>query len=231
MPVAEGTPPDRPGHESAAGKIAAGAAPRVMPRLIASPLTLAFLALAVGTFVLAGLQLSWISPPRARRRGAGHHGARVPAAGGQQHLRLLGPRSDRRHQGRAGLPSCALGLLLIGSATALLVPASVGAASKPLASAVITGVALRFYLTGGYELSAAPAWKTAGSVPYCRRCGGEGPARPSAAPPPTSCPASTRKQGCVNSYDHGCSNFKTLWPRSWLRWHFDLAGVRKAGGP
>ena len=33
-----------------------------MLRPIASPLTLAFLALAVGTFILAGLQLSWIPP-------------------------------------------------------------------------------------------------------------------------------------------------------------------------
>jgi hypothetical protein len=33
---------------------------RMVLRPIASPLTLAFLALAVGTFILAGLQLSWI---------------------------------------------------------------------------------------------------------------------------------------------------------------------------
>lgn len=38
----------------------AEAASSVTLRLIASPLTLAFLALAVGTFLLAALQLSWI---------------------------------------------------------------------------------------------------------------------------------------------------------------------------
>ncbi|HWG63235.1 MAG TPA: hypothetical protein VG253_16170, partial [Streptosporangiaceae bacterium] len=66
--------------------------------------------------------------------------------------------------GRPGHTSGALGLLLIGAATALLVPATVGAAGKPLASLVITGVAIRFYLTGGYELSSASGWKYASAA-------------------------------------------------------------------
>jgi hypothetical protein len=66
--------------------------------------------------------------------------------------------------GRPGQTSGALGLLLIGAATALLMPATVGAASKPLASLVITGVALRYFLTGGYELSSASVWKYAAAA-------------------------------------------------------------------
>jgi hypothetical protein len=44
-------------------------AARIVLRPIASPLTLAFLALAVGTFTVAGIELSWI--PAAQDRFAG----------------------------------------------------------------------------------------------------------------------------------------------------------------
>ena len=63
-----------------------------------------------------------------------------------------------------GHTSGALGLLLIGAATTLLVPATVGAATKPLASLVIAGVALRFFLTAAYELSSAASWKYAAAA-------------------------------------------------------------------
>jgi hypothetical protein len=153
----------------------------VVLRPIASPLTLAFLALAVGTFILAGLQLSWVpvaesadiglalvvfvSPLQAVSSVFGFL-ARDSIAGTGTGLLSASwlAIGVLTFTGRPGQTSGALGLLLIGAATALLVPATVGAASKPLASLVITAVALRFYLTGGYELSATPAWKDAAAA-------------------------------------------------------------------
>jgi succinate-acetate transporter protein len=45
----------------------AGAGVRIALRPIANPLPLGFLALAVGTLVLAGLQLEWIDPSEQRQ--------------------------------------------------------------------------------------------------------------------------------------------------------------------
>ena len=46
----------------------------------------------------------------------------------------------------------------------LLVPAIVGAASKPLASLVMMGTSLRFFLTAAYQLSGSAAWKSAAAA-------------------------------------------------------------------
>lgn len=152
-----------------------------MPRPIASPLSLAFLALAIGTFVLAGLQLSWIAAaesaavglilmafvfPLQAISGAFGFAARDSIAGTGSGLlsctwRSIGVVTCTSSPGQV---SGALRLLLIGSATALLVPAAMGLASKPLASMVITGVALRCCLTAGYELTAASALKYAAAT-------------------------------------------------------------------
>ena len=156
-------------------------ASRVILRPIASPLTLAFLALAVGTFILAGLQLSWIPPGESTDIGLALIVFVFPLQALSSVFGFLARDSIAgtgagllsgtwlsigviTFAGRPGLTSGALGLLLIGAATVLLVPATVGAASKPLASLVVTGVALRFYLTGAYELSSAPAWKYAAAA-------------------------------------------------------------------
>ena len=58
-----------------------------------------------------------------------------------------------------GGTSGGLGLLLIGSATALLVPAMAAASSKPLGGAVITMTALRFSCAAAYELAAGSTWR------------------------------------------------------------------------
>jgi hypothetical protein len=157
------------------------AAARVVLRPIASPLTLAFLALAVGTFILAGLQLSWIPAAQSADIGLGLIVFVFPLQAVSSVFGFLA-RDSIAGTGTGllsgtwlaigvvtftsgpGQTSGALGLLLIGAAAALLVPATVGAASKLLASLVITGVALRFFLTGAYELSSASAWKYAAAV-------------------------------------------------------------------
>ena len=159
----------------------AEAASRVTLRPIASPLTLAFLALAVGTFILAGLQLSWIPaaqspdiglvlmvfvfPLQAASSVFGFLARDSIAGTGTGLLSAtwlsVGVVTFTSPPGHTG---GALGLLLIGAATALLVPATAGAATKPLASLVITGVAVRFFLTAAYELSSAASWKYAAAA-------------------------------------------------------------------
>lgn len=159
----------------------AEAASRVTLRPIASPLTLAFLALAVATFILAGLQLSWIPaaqspdiglvlmvfvfPLQAASSVFGFLARESIAGTGTGLLSAtwlsVGVVTFTSPPGHTG---GALGLLLIGAATALLVPATVGTATKPLASLVITGVAVRFFLTAAYELSSAASWKYAAAA-------------------------------------------------------------------
>lgn len=175
-PPAPGPAAQHPGEADEQGYAEAPA--RVVLRPIASPLTLAFLALAVGTFVLAGLQLSWIPVAQSADIGLALVVFVFPLQAVSSVFGFLARDSIAgtgtgllsaswlaigvvTFTGRPGQTSGALGLLLIGAATALLVPATVGAVSKPLASLIITGVALRFYLTGAYELSSASAWKYA----------------------------------------------------------------------
>lgn len=157
------------------------AATRIILRPVASPLTLAFLALAVGTFILAGLQLSWIPITESTDIGLALIVFVFPLQAVSSIFGFLARDSIAgtgtgllsatwlaigvlTFTGKPGQTSGALGLLLIGAAATLLVPATVGAASKPLASLVITGVSLRFFLTGAYELSSASAWKYAAAA-------------------------------------------------------------------
>jgi hypothetical protein len=160
---------------------AAENATRVCLRPMASPLPLGLLALAVATFTLAGLQLSWVSLAQWRDTGLGILAFAVPlqalssvygflardtAAGMGMALQAGGwlAIGATIYGGRAGQTSGALGLLLIGAATALLVPATTAAPTKVLAGVVMALTALRFYLTGAYELSAAAPWKEAAGI-------------------------------------------------------------------
>jgi uncharacterized protein len=154
---------------------------RIVLRPLASPLPVGFLALAVGTFTIAGLQLSWI--PAALSPDAGlavlsfvvplqtvsfilGFLTRDPAASTGMALQAGGWFSIglATYTARPGQASPALGLLLVGAATVLLVPAATAALSKVLASLVMALTALRFYLTGAYELSAAAGWKEAAGI-------------------------------------------------------------------
>ena len=154
---------------------------RVMLRPIASPLPLGFLALAVGTFTIAGVQLSWI--PVAQSPDAGLavltfvvplqmvsfiYGflARDPAASTGMALQAGGWFSIglATYTGRPGQASPALGLVLAAAATVLLVPAITASLSKVLAAVVMMLTSLRFYLTAAYELSSAAGWKDAAGI-------------------------------------------------------------------
>jgi uncharacterized protein len=157
------------------------AASRVNLRPIASPLPLGMLALAVGTFTLAGVQLSWI--PAAQSPDAGlavltfvvplqivsfilGFLARDSAAGTGMALQAGGWFSIGLaiYVARPGQATPALGLVLIGAATVLLVPAATASLSKVLAGLVMALTSLRFYLTGAYELSSGTGWKEAAAI-------------------------------------------------------------------
>ena len=92
--------------------------------------------------------------------------ARDPAAGTGMALQAGGwfAIGLATFTGRPGHTSPALGLVLVGAATVLLVPVITAASGKVLASMVMALTALRFYLTGAFELSSGPAWQTATAV-------------------------------------------------------------------
>ena len=157
------------------------AASRVNLRPIASPLPLGMLALAVGTFTIAGVQLAWISAARSPDAGLAALTFVVPlqavsfilgflardsAAGTGMALQAGGWFSIglATYLGRPGQASPALGLVLVGAATVLLVPAVTASLSKVLAGLVMALTSVRFYLTGAYELSSGTGWKDAAGV-------------------------------------------------------------------
>lgn len=156
-------------------------AARIVVRPIASPLTLGFLSLVVGTFTIAGVELSWIAPSQDRYAGLAvllfvfplqalsavfGFMARDSIAGTGMGLLSGGwlVIGALTFLGPSGRPSGALGLILFPVAVALLVPAVTGAAAEPLASLVMTGAALRFLLTAADQLTGGVAWKQAAAV-------------------------------------------------------------------
>jgi uncharacterized protein len=150
----------------------------IVLRPIANPLTLTFLALAVGTFVVSGLELSWVSTAEAPHVGLAvmvfvfplqalgsvfGFLARDSAAGtGSALLSVtwlsIGVEVFTSPPGRT---SGALGLLLLGSATTIFVPAAASASGKPLVSVVLLAASVRFFLTAAYQLSASSTWEHA----------------------------------------------------------------------
>jgi succinate-acetate transporter protein len=155
--------------------------PTVVVRPIASPLTLGFLALAVGTFTLAGAELSWIASAQDSYAGLGVmlfvfplqvvssiYGFLARDSIASTGMGLLSAAwlttGMLTYLAPPGHAIGALGLVLLGVAVTLLAPAVVGLASKPLASLVMAGASLRFFLTGIYELSRGVPWKEAAAV-------------------------------------------------------------------
>jgi len=154
---------------------------QVVLRPVASPLPLGLLALAVATFSMAGVQLSWLPPAQAPKVGllvlvfavplqalSSIFGflARDPAASTGMALQGAGWLAIGlgTYTGRPGQPSPALGLVLLGAATVLLVPVITAARGMVLASAVMALTSLRFYLTAAAEFTASSAWQTAAAI-------------------------------------------------------------------
>ena len=156
-------------------------ATRVFLRPIATPLPMGFLALALSTSVFGALQLGWI--PASQGHVAGLTAVVLTAP-----LQLLASvfgylaRDPVTATGMAilsgtwallgvatlasppGATSAGVGVLLLGSAAAMLIPALVGTA-KLAAAGVMALTAVRFGVTGWYELTGSAAGKTtAGAV-------------------------------------------------------------------
>jgi uncharacterized protein len=159
----------------------AGAAARVFLRPIATPLPMGFLALALATAVFGTVQLGWIpttqvhvaaltalvlTAPLQLLASVFGYLARDPVtATGMAILGgtwgLLGVATLLSPPGRT---SPGVGVLLLASAGAMLIPALVGT-SKLAAAGVMALTAVRFGVTGWYELTgAAVAKTTAGAV-------------------------------------------------------------------
>jgi succinate-acetate transporter protein len=156
-------------------------ATRIVLRPLANPLPLGFLALGAGTLVVAGLQLGWVRTAEAPSTAlillafvfplqllaaVLAFSARDVVAGTGMGL-LSGTWLSIALVSLGGPPgaiSGPLGLLLLFSAVALLVPASVAAAGKVVPALVLVTASTRFASTGIYELGGGTAWKDVSAV-------------------------------------------------------------------
>ncbi len=154
---------------------------QVMLRPLANPLPLGFLALGTATLLLSGVQLQWLPPEDATTVAvillvfvaplqllASVIGflARDPVAGTGMGI-LAGTWAAvgfTTLRSPLGTTSHALGLLLLVSATAMLVPALGAHEAKLVPALVLATTALRFLLTGVYQLSGITGWKVAGGA-------------------------------------------------------------------
>lgn len=154
---------------------------RIVLRPIASPLPLGFLGLFVGSLLVSALQLHWVPASQRHELAIGVLAFTVPV----QLIACFYGFLCRDVVASTGLgvlagtwatlgvnlvtsppnaTSPGLGILLVAAAGALLVPMVAALASKIVAALVLALAALRFAVTGGYELSAAPAWQYAAGV-------------------------------------------------------------------
>lgn len=154
---------------------------RIVLRPIGNPLPLGFLALAGGTFVVSGLQLGWVEPAEGANVALvlmafvaplqlvaavfGFLGRDVVAGTGMGILAgtwlSVGAVLFRSPPGAT---SDALGLLLVLSAIAMLVPAAAAASGKIVPAAVLFTTSARFAITGLHELSGRAAWQDAAGI-------------------------------------------------------------------
>ncbi|HET9161855.1 MAG TPA: hypothetical protein VFN89_00220 [Solirubrobacterales bacterium] len=153
----------------------------VFLRPVGNPTPLGFLGLAVGTMVLAAMQLGWIPIGESSdvalvmvgfvfplqlvamifaflaRDGAAAEGVGL-VAGGWFVIGLVMLTSI------PGSTSDTLGIFLLTVGLLLLGPALASAPTKTVAAAVFFGASIRFALTGVYELTASGAWESVAGI-------------------------------------------------------------------
>ena len=158
-----------------------GAAARIVLRPIGNPLPLGFLALAAATLLVSGLQLGWLEPSDGKAVALiliafvfplqllasilGYLARDVVAgtgmgvlAGSWLSVALVQLNSP------PGSTSDALGLFLLIAAVAMLVSAGAATTGKLVPATVLATTALRFAVTGAYQLTASPDWKQAAGI-------------------------------------------------------------------
>jgi succinate-acetate transporter protein len=160
---------------------AAATAARIVLRPIGNPLPLGFLALAAATLLVSGLQLQWLQPSDGKAVALiliafvsplqllssilGYLARDVVAGTGMGVLagswlsvglvQLTSP---------PGSTSDALGLFLLIAAVAMLVSAGAATTGKLVPATVLATTALRFAVTGAYQLTASADWKLAAGI-------------------------------------------------------------------
>jgi succinate-acetate transporter protein len=154
---------------------------RVVLRPIGNPLPLGFLALAAATLLVSGLQLGWLKPsdgkavaliliafvfPLQLLTSTFGYLARDVVAGTGMGVLAGSWLSVALVQltSAPGSTSDALGLFLLISAVAMLVSAAAATTGKRVPAAVLATTALRFAVTGAYQLTASPTWKHAAGI-------------------------------------------------------------------
>jgi len=154
---------------------------RIFLRPIGTPLTVGLSGLAIASLVESGLSLRWLARTQVHDVGliliavpfvlqllacVFSYLARDGAAGaalGVLATTWLGLGLVHLVSRPAGT-SGALGLLLLGASGVLVMSALAIGIAKPLPAAVFTLAALRFALSGIYQLGAASGWEHAGGI-------------------------------------------------------------------
>ena len=155
---------------------------RIVLRPIASPLPLGFLALAAGTLLVSGLQLGWLAPAQGQDVGLillafvfplqlvtsifGFLARDIVAATGMGLLAgtWLSIALVTSTAPAPGATSDALGLFLLLAGTAMLVPFAAATTGKLVPATVLGTTAIRFAVTGIYQLSDSSGWKHAAGI-------------------------------------------------------------------
>lgn len=149
---------------------------RIVVRPIGSPLPLGFAALGGATVVLSGVQLGWFPVADSHQAAIIIMAFAVPlqalaavfgflardSVGGTGMGLVAGTwlvTGLSSLTSPAGARSPVLGLLLVFSSAALMVPTAAAALGKVAAAAVIFGTAVRFALTGIYEYHGGTGWE------------------------------------------------------------------------
>jgi uncharacterized protein len=159
---------------------ALGPSTRVVLRPVASPLPLGFLALTAATVLFSAVQLQWIpltqsavagltalavtAPLQLLASGIGFLARDPVASTGMGVLAATWALTGLvTLQSPPGAVSAGLGVLLLVAAVAVLVPAVAGR-SKLAVALTMASTAVRFGVTGGYELTGSAGWRTAAGV-------------------------------------------------------------------
>ncbi|RZU31929.1 GPR1/FUN34/YaaH family transporter [Blastococcus saxobsidens] len=151
---------------------------RIVLRPLATPLPLGFLALALATTMFSAVQLGWIPPDQGRVAGYTALFATVPLQLLSSVFGFLG-RDPVAATGMGilsgtwavvalttltsppGAVSAGLGVLLLVSGVAMLVPAVAAVGSKVVPAAVMALAGTRFLVTAGYQLTGSAGWRSA----------------------------------------------------------------------